>query len=281
MNFTKSQNLIINKLKDNANELNCLTPYLLTLEGRGCKGTYEYSLLLNKYQKALSLHDEILASDEFDIDFMAEFRELIISNLDNLDHKETIIAKRILGELEDKLSDFSLLKYDRDIFMVMLCLLDNYIYECKNCDLLKKNLITLKYVLPLKISDITMECATRNYDFKDNVYVFSEAFSQLNGNNEYYSLEDYAMKVFLMFANELLNFKNDDYYNPEENCYAIQTFFLVESAILFLEEEITWDFCEVNLEIDDNNTTSIDLLKKALKSKGETRKRVNFVSFVQ
>lgn len=53
---------------------------------------------------------------------------------------------------------------------------------------------------------------------------------------------------------------------------------MIESTILFLNEYITWEYCENNLTINENNLISINLLKEALKSKKETRKRVNFVS---
>lgn len=283
MNFTQKQNLMIQKLKENGADLIWLTSELLRLEGIGFKDSYHYTRILDKYKKTLLIHEELLMSDEFDIDFIIEVKDLICSNLDKIDVKEVSLAIRIIGELENKLSDNLLLRYDRDILIVMFCLLDNYLADNRLNDYLKRNLITMKYVLALRSFEITKECLNRGFDFRDNVYVFPEIISFVNEKNNCleYSLQEYCKRFFVNYGNELLSYKNEDYYNLNENCYAIQSFFLVESIILFLDDDLTWDYCEENLNVDENNTTSIELLKKALKSKPETRKRVNFVSFSQ
>lgn len=86
------------------------------------------------------------------------------------------MASRIIDELNNKLSH-SPIRYDRDILMTALCLVDNYL-ETISSGPLKLNLITFKYVLSLKFFDITFESANRGFDFKNICMCFRKLFQR-------------------------------------------------------------------------------------------------------
>lgn len=223
MNFTKKQNIIIEKLKINSKQLLVYISHLLTLEAESLKDIFAYDNELNNFSKALCTHNELLKSEEFeDIDFTVELKELIQSNLENLGDFEKVIAIRIVGELENKLLKNLTNNYERDIFMVTLCLMDNYLTENINNGTLNKNLITYKYILSLQVPYITEECINRKYDFKENLYVFPEILSQINAQDEesQFSFEEYLEQLFSFCSNELLSFGNEDYRDPNISCYA-------------------------------------------------------------
>lgn len=282
MNFTKEQNSVIARLKDNANQLFDYMLVLYNLEKEKLKNTHLYNLNLNKLKLVLKQYDEIVKNEITDIDFIASLIDAIRECLNELEGVHQTIALRLLSELEKKVSDNCAFTYDRDINMVCLSLLDNYIENSSNWNL-NDWLIAVKYDIAFRFPEVTEESLNRNFDFKNDVYIFSDIIKNIPTDNEgyeQYSLDEFAKGILNIYGNQLLNINNFAFENNETKVDIIYYFFMVESAVLFLNEEITWDFCETFFEIDDDNTMAINLLKQAIRSKPQTRKRFNFVSFI-
>lgn len=283
MNFTNEQKSIIAKLKDCANELFDYMLVLYTLEKENLKDGYLYNLNLNKFKLALKQYDEIVKNEISDIDFIVSLIDEVRENLDEITGKYQTIALRLLGELEKKVSDNRARIYDRDINMVCLSLIDNFIETSEDISL-NNWLIAVKYDIAFRFPEVTEESFNRKFDFKNDIYLFSDTLESVSVDNEdyeQYSLDEFAKGILNIYGNQLLNANNFAFENDEAKVDILYYFFMVESAILFISEEITWDFCETFFEIDDNNTMAINLLKQAIQSKSQTRKRFNFVSFIK
>ena len=282
MNFTKEQNSVIARLKNIVNETFDYMFVLYSLETENKKNSPFYNLNLNKLKLNLEHYDELVKNEITDIDFIANLIDAIRESLNEIEGKYQTIALRLLGDLEKKISDNRARIYVRDINMVCLSLIDNFIETSNNISL-NNWLIAVKYDIAFRFPEVTEESFNRKFDFKNDIYLFSDILNSIETNGEdyeQYSLDEFAKGILNIYGNQLLKVNNSAFENNETKVDILYYFFMVESAILFISEEITWDFCQSFFEIDYNNTMAINLLKTAIQSKSQTRKRFNFVSFV-
>lgn len=198
------------------------------------------------------------------------------------------LIKRGFRYLIKLLQDFDVkyyLRYDRDIIILALGLLDDYITKLKS-SYLKEELIKIKYNAAMIYPSMTKECVERNFDFTGDLYILSDAISELRSVqinlSENYSLDLFALSIIDIHAIRLLKITDDEFQNDvPKSAEALFNYFMIQSAISFLSYDISLEYFDKIVERIEcpEDSFALKLLKNIIGSKDKTRRRVNRISF--
>lgn len=199
------------------------------------------------------------------------------------------LIKRGFTYLIKLLQDFDVkyyLRYDRDIIILALGLLDDYIAKTSS-SYLKEELIKIKYNAAMMYPFITKECVEKNFDFTGELHTLTDITttlrSQTISSDENYSLDLFALSVIDVHASRLLKTTDDEFQNDvPKTAEAMFDYFMIESAMSFLSYDLSFEYFDSIIERNNilDDAYSIKLLKSLIGSKEKTRKRITKVSFV-
>lgn len=269
MLMTDKQFTIIKSLMYNLDKIKEALDNLMKMEIEGNKVSITYKFNIQNLQLALKTNDELLQNDIFDYNFIKMFKEYLISSINKYPLEKQKLVKRLLRDIQNRFEDSSGIVYSRDLNITTLCILENYIIS-NDCEPLNKELLKFKYELALKNPEFTEEFVEKNFEFMNNIGISNI----LNSDNKGFNTCIYLQTIIELCAKDLLKYNNEDYKDITKSAKIMFLSFKIQAAMMFLQEELTWDFFEERLDIDENNTYSINILKSTLGKKSETRKLV-------
>lgn len=269
MVITDKQYKIIIKLIGNLDRINEILDNLKKLEIEGNKDSITYKFNIQNLQLALQTNDELLQNDIFDYHFIKDFKEHLTISMNEKHTENQKQLKRLIRDLQNMLETDTGFYYSRDLNILTLCILENYIIS-SNSELLNKELIKIKYEFAFANPEFTKEFMNRNFEFVDNL----DISDILMTNTKKFNSEIYLKTIIELCASDLLSYDDEAYQDITKAAKVMYLSFKIQAAIMFLKEDITWDFFEDRLNIDEKNKYSINILKSTLIKKNETRKLV-------
>lgn len=220
--------------------------------------------------------------------FINDNKSVMIEELQQNFRTAPELIKRSFKYLIKVLQDYDnkmYLRYDRDIIILALSLLDNYI-NTLNSSYLKEELIKVKYNASIVYPFLTVECVEKKFDFTGEIFIVSDAIAEMRSyllnKDENYSLDTFALSVIDVHASKFLNVKYEDFISDASKAAeALFNYFMIESAMSFLSYDLSFDYFEYLIE--RYNVTeeeyAFKLLVTLMESKAKSRGRINKVSF--
>ena len=269
MIITDKQYKIIIKLIGNLDRINEIINNLKKLEIEGNKDSITYKFNIQNLQLALQTNDELLQNDIFDYYFIKDFKDYLITSMDENSPEKQKQLKRLIRNLQNMLETDNGFNYSHDLNILTLCILENYIISSSS-ELLNKELIKIKYEFAFANPEFTEEFMNRNFEFIDNLNISNVLMT----NTKKFNVDIYLKTIIELCANDLLSYDDEAYQDIKKAAKVMYLSFKIQAAIMFLKEDITWDFFEDRLNIDEKNKYSINILKSTLINQSETRKLI-------
>ena len=210
-----------------------------------------------------------MQNDIFDYYFIKDFKDYLITSMDENSPEKQKQLKRLIRNLQNMLETDNGFNYSRDLNVLTLCILENYIISSSS-ELLNKELIKIKYEFAFANPEFTEEFMNRNFEFIDNLNISNVLMT----NTKKFNVDIYLKTIIELCANDLLSYDDEAYQDIKKAAKVMYLSFKIQAAIMFLKEDITWDFFEDRLNIDEKNKYSINILKSTLINQSETRKLI-------
>ncbi len=273
-----------NNLMRNASAIDVSLHRLCGAEIDGEKDKDYYSAYLDTIIETL-IKNNVYLNDK---KFISTNKLVMIEELQQNFRTAPELIKRSFKYLIKMLQDYDkkmYLRYDRDIIVFALSLLDNYINSLNSGEL-KEELIKEKYNTAMVYPFLTVECVERKFDFTGEIFILSDAIAEVRScllnKDENYSLDTFAISVIDVHASKLLSVKYEDFISDASKAAeALFNYFMIESAMSFLSYDLSFDYFENLIERYNVNEEeyAFKLLATLMESKAKSRGRINKVSF--
>lgn len=271
----EEQEFYINELIYNTEAINDILEDItfneINDEGESFDNQYCYEVLNN----LLKEENDIINQYVFTRDFIKILKFHMEEGLSKCTLDEQRISKRIIKLLSNKLLGEKNYNYSIDIYLIAFSLLEEYIENTKS-EQLKSELIKIKYDVALFKPELTSVFLERNFNFKNNIYVFPESYNFIYENNVFD--DNFYETIIELYSKDLLMLNNEDIYDVEGQAKLFFLYSMIKSASFFLKEPLTWEYFEGKFDLDTANEYFINLLKSLVSSNEGVLKRINLVT---